>query len=164
MMTEAPAFTFEQDWDRYEGGLVWKNAKTLKRYNELQRQHAPQDGWFAAFNDEQFSEGLSDLISEGKAASKEDIRRFGAGVFGTRDGLLNMMRFYEERDRRIAEECDPQEVYCEEYNNHECMIAYDGDLEAMRLCIGLFGADRCRNIKRFCAFYSFEHIAKEYED
>jgi len=133
-------FTFEQDFDRYEGGLVWKNAKTLKRYKELSEQHAPAKGWFAAFSDKQFSEGLSDLISK---------------------GLKAMVDFYRERDKRIAEECDPQEVYCVEFNNHECMIAYDGDLEAMRLCIDLFGADRCQSIKRFCSFYTFEHIAKE---
>lgn len=154
-------FTFEQDFDRYEGGLVWKNAKTLKRYRELSRQHAPAKGWFAAFSNEQFSEGLSDLIGKGEAKGEEDIKSFGAGVFGTVKGLKQMINFYRERDKRIAEECDPQEVYCEEYNNHECMIAYDGDLEAMRLCIDLFGADRCKDIKRFCAFYTFEHIAKE---
>jgi len=154
-------FTFEQDFDRYEGGLVWKNAKTLKRYKELSEQHAPAKGWFAAFSDKQFSEGLSDLISKGEAKSKEDIKSFGCGVFGTREGLKAMVDFYRERDKRIAEECDPQEVYCVEFNNHECMIAYDGDLEAMRLCIDLFGADRCQSLKRFCSFYAFKHIAKE---
>lgn len=160
---ENQKFEFWQDWDRYEGGLVWKNAKTLKRYKELSEQHAPVKGWFAAFSNEQYAEGLSDLIGKGEAKNENEIKRFGAGVFGTADGLKQMMDFYWERDKRIAEECDPQEVYCVEYNNHECMIAYDGDLEAMRLCIGLFGADRCKSIQRFCAFYTFDHIAKECE-
>lgn len=157
-------FTFEQDFDRYDGGLVWKNAKTLKRYRELSNQHAPTKGWFAAFNNEQFSEGLSDLIRKDEAKSKEDIKSYGAGVFGTAEGLSEMIRFYQERNRLIAEECDPQEVYCVEFNNHECMIAYDGDLEALRLCLDLFGVDRCRGIKRFCVFYSFEHIAEKFKD
>lgn len=161
MTVESPAFTFKQDWDRYDGGLVWENAKTLKRYRELSRQHAPAKGWFAAFNNEQFAEGLNGLVEKGEAESKADIKSFGAGIYGTPDGLKGMMDFYYERDKRIADECDPQEVYCEEFNNHECMIDYDGDIAAMLFCIGIFGVERCKRIKRVNAFYSFEHIAKE---
>lgn len=153
-------FKFWQDWDKCEGGLDWKDAKTLKRYNELNNQHAPAKGWFVAFNDEQFAKGLSGLIDKGEAKSKDEIIHLGAGVFGTRAGLQEMVQFYQDRSKRIAEECDPQEVYRFEFNNHECMIAYDGDLEAMRLCIDLFGKERCKSIKRFCAFYTFAGIAK----
>jgi hypothetical protein len=48
-------------------------------------------------------------------------------------------KFYDDSRAAIPKECDPQEVYFYEYNNHECMIAWDGDKEAYDLIVGYGG-------------------------
>jgi len=58
----------------------------------------------------------------------------------------------------IFHECDPQEVYCYEYNNHECCIAFDGDIEAIRLVAGIWGVETAKTIKRRSAFYRVEEL------
>ena len=47
-----------------------------------------------------------------------------------------------------AQECDPQEVYFYEFNNHECMYAFDGDDEAMELVIKIFGVEKAKQVNR----------------
>lgn len=69
--------------------------------------------------------------------------------------------FTQDTKHRIKNECDPQEVYFYEYNNHECMISWDGDLEAIRLIIDTWGKDVAATIKRYNANSSIEDIAKE---
>lgn len=63
-------------------------------------------------------------------------------------------------EARIKNECDPQEVYCYEYNNHECCIAFDGDIEAIRLVAGIWGVETAKTIKRRSAFYGVEELFK----
>ena len=154
-------FTFRQDWDN-DGMLEWHNAKTLRRYRELNDDHANIErlGCFFAFGDTQFEAHLAALIERGVVTSVKDIVSGGCGLYGTPQGIEAVNRFYADRDKMIAKECDPQEVYCYEFNNHESCIAYDGDLNAIRLIIGIFGIERAKQVKRFCAFYPIESLTK----
>jgi hypothetical protein len=152
-------FTFSCDWEK-DGMLDWSNAKTLKRYKELTNQHPDieKHGCFFAFGNESFCKGLSCLIERGVVKSVKEIVSDGGGMYGTPDGIRAVYRAYDDRNKIISQECDPQEVYCYEYNNHESCIAYDGDLEAFRLVIYLFGEEAARRIKRFNAYYPYEYF------
>lgn len=44
-----------------------------------------------------------------------------------------------------------REVYFYEYNNHECMIDWDGDLSAIRIIIDIWGVAIAEKITRFSA-------------
>lgn len=152
---------YYRDWDNYEGGIVMMNAQTVKRYREIKDQHPDADecGVFFAFSNQQFSEGYRHLVELGHIKDGDKIcQDKSTGAFGTKEGLDKFFKFYEDRDTPIKEECDPQEVYFYEYNNHESMYAWDGDLEAIKIIISIWGADVARNIKRFDASMTVEQI------
>ena len=154
-------FEFTPNYDN-DGVLEYKNAKTLKRYHELIDEQSNVDtkkyDVFFAFSNEQFEVGLKSIrpLAEG-----EKLVRLGGGGFATKDGAERLLEFYESIDAKIKAECDPQEVYVCEYNNHECCIAWDGDLEAIKIIISIWGVDVARNIKRFNALKSFDAIINE---
>lgn len=153
---------YYRDWSNYEGGIVMQNAQTIKRYREIQDQHPDADkcGVFFAFSNQQFSEGYKHLVELGHINDGDKVFRSSLGAFGTKDGLDKFYGFYENRDKDIPTECDPQEVYFYEYNNHECMMGWDGDLEAIKIIISLWGADVARKIKRFDATRSVSDICR----
>lgn len=152
-------FTFKQDWDN-DGMISYQNAQTLSEYHRLNEERRTVDlskfDMFCAFSDEQFERNRKSIrpLSEG-----ENYKSFGAGVFGTADGIARYLKYSEEINRLITEHCDPQEIYCYEFNNYESCIAYDGDANAIRLIIELFGIERAATIKRFCAFYPLENLS-----
>ena len=76
------------------------------------------------------------------------ITTMKATIIGTRKGIDDFMYFYEERDKQIPKECDPQEVYFYEYNNHECCYGWEGDTPAYELIVNYFGEDVAKAIKR----------------
>ena len=82
-------------------------------------------------------------------------------MYGTQNGITDFINFYDDRNKAIPTECDPQEVYFYEYNNHESMFAWDGDLEAIKLIIDYYGADVARNIKRYNASMSVENLIRK---
>ena len=47
-----------------------------------------------------------------------------------------------------------------EYNNHECCLDLDGDLNAIRIIATVWGEDAARTIKRKNACYPIESIFK----
>lgn len=153
-----PKFEFSQD-PEYDGMMTWKNAKTLKRYKELCKERDTVDitrfDCFFAFGDKQFSEGKRRIrpLNDG-----EKLVSFGGGGYGTKDGVQRLFKFYDDIEKRISRECDPQEVYCYEFNNHESCIAYDGDVEPIRLIARIWGVERAKTIKRRSAFYSLEAL------
>lgn len=154
-------FEFEQNWDN-DGMMTWKNARTLNRYRELSNQH-PDDskyGVFFAFGDSQFAEGVRKLIARGYIREGEEgnIASYGGGLYGLPSELERFFGFYEERKKLIAAECDPQEVYCYEFNNFECCIAYDGDLNAIRHIADIWGVDVARTIMRKSVLHSTEAL------
>lgn len=154
---------YYRDWDKYEGGIVMLNAQTVKRYREIQDEHPDADkcGVFFAFSNQQFSEGYKHLIELGHIKDGDKVVRSVGGAFGTEEGLDKFFKFYEDRNEPIKEECDPQEVYFYEYNNHESMIAWDGDLEAIKIIISIWGADVARNIRRYNASMSVDNIIRK---
>ena len=96
------------------------------------------------------------FIDEGVAATSVNRIAKEAGLtsmsvyryFGTKDGLAAFFKFYDDSRAAIPKECDPQEVYFYEYNNHECMIAWDGDKEAYDLIVGYWGEEVAKTIER----------------
>lgn len=164
--TAPNGFRFWQDWDKYDGSISWEGAKTLTLYREL------KDGFsnskdltaydmFAAFTDKQFEDGKASIrpLREG-----EKLVSLGCGVFGTRDGIAKYDQECIALNKRIAEECEPQEIYCWEFNNHESMISYDGDKEAVLIVADLFGWSACQGLKRFSAYYSLAELQNGKED
>ena len=141
---------YYRDWDKYEGGIVMLNAQTVKRYREIQdeRPDADKCGVFFAFSDQQFGEGYRRLVDLGHINDGDKVLCGPAGAFGTKAGFDKFFGFYDEREKKVKDECDPQEVYFYEYNNHECMIAWDGDLDAIRIIERIWGEETARNIKR----------------
>ena len=140
-----------RDWD-CEGAIYMKNAYTINRYKELKDEEPDSDkyGVFWAFNNKQFEEGLSKMKALGLYKDGQKIYSFGSGGYGTSSELLDdYFNFYAERRKRIAKECDPQEVYLYEYNNYECMIDWDGDAAAYRCVVDIFGEKRAKEIIRF---------------
>lgn len=153
---------YYRDWDNYEGGIVMQNAQTVRRYREIKDQHPDADkcGVFFAFSNTQFTEGYKHLVKLGHIKDGDKVFRSIGGAFGTKEGLDKFFGFYENRDKAIPAECDPQEVYFYEYNNHECMIGLDGDLDAIKIIIALWGAGVAKKIKRYSAARSVADICR----
>lgn len=152
-----------RDWENWDGGINMINPVTVKRYREIKDTHpdAQKCGVFFAFSDKQFKEGYQELIENGHIKEGDKVVSFGGGGYGTRAGIEEFIGFYEKNTERIKEECDPQEVYFYEYNNHESMIAWDGDLEAIKIIIDIWGADVARKIKRYSASESIENLVRK---
>lgn len=156
----AQEFEFEENQNNY-GVLDYKHAHTLKRYKELCDERCKVDvskyDCFFAFSDKQFSEGLKSIrpLQEG-----EKLVSIGAGGYGTKDGAKRLFEFYDSINDKIRSECNPQEVYVYEYNNHECCLDWDGDLNAIRIIATVWGEDVARTIKRKNACYPIESIFK----
>lgn len=160
---EQKEYIIERDWE-CDGALRIKNATTIKHYQELRDGMSKFDVYanniFFAFSDKQFEEGKK------KAHITDDMKiySYGAGMFGTHEGFKKYLAACEECDRRIKEECDPQEIYVYEYNNHECMIDWDGDENAIIIIIDTWGADVAKSIKRYSVQRSIDEIIKEREE
>lgn len=158
------AFTFRQDWENSDGMMCWDNDKTIDRYREIcearNRVDLKQFDCFFAFSTEQFKQGLKSIrpLNEG-----EKLVRIAGGGFATKDGYEKLMKYYEGVRETIKNECDPQEVYCYEFNNFESCIAYDGDVEAIRIVLDYWGEEVARRIVRKCAFYSIDALLKSEE-
>lgn len=156
----AQEFEFEENQNNY-GVLDYKHAHTLKRYKELCDERCKVDvskyDCFFAFSNRQFDEGLKTIrpLREG-----EKLVSIGAGAYGTKDGAKRLFAFYDSINDKIRTECNPQEVYVYEYNNHECCIDWDGDLNAIRIIATVWGDDVARTIKRKNACYPIESLFK----
>jgi hypothetical protein len=119
------------------------NTSTKERYNKLSQEHAPLHKCFFAFSNIQFEDGR---IKAG-IGEDEKIYQDSYGLYGTKEGLEAVYEFYEDRRKRIAAECYPQDVYDYEWNNHECMITYD-DEEAIQIIIDYFGEEQAKTVER----------------
>lgn len=154
-----------RNWDQ-EGAICMRNAKTIKRYMELKEESSNIDlnalGIFFAFSDQQYEEGLQDLIKRGIIKSDDKIYQLPiSGGFGTKQGYKAMIAEYSKNTDKIRKECDPQEVYFYEYNNHESMLSWDGDSEALRYIFDIWGEEVARGIKRYSAVHDIEEIILE---
>lgn len=144
-----------RNWDN-DGHIEITNPQTTGEYRKLKYDtHAPEGEYFFAFSEQQFNEGA-------KKCNGKKIYRAKYGLFGTKEGIKKFYDFYVNKDKIIAERCNPQEVYFWEYNNHECMIdGYEGDRAAILIILITWGIDVARKIKRYSAFYSLDQIIKE---
>ena len=149
----ANGVAYHLDWEM-EGHIVIEQPKTVKIYHKLKYDNQPPAGeYFWAFDMEQFKQHL-------KAKHLEDKKlcRVGYGLYGTREGIEALEAYYTSVRERIRTECDPQEVYFYECNNHEYMYNWDGDEEAIKLILDYWGEDVARGIKRIKANYTIEEI------
>ena len=150
-------FEVHQDCDN-DGMLVYKNAKTLSRYHELCEERDKTDvkkyRCFYAFSKEQFEQGQKSIGLK----PNERLVSFGCGGYGTQDGANKMFAHIQDIQSRIRTECDPQEVYCYEFNTHECAIDIDGDVSAIRIIAAIWGQETASRIKRFSPFYSLKTL------
>lgn len=105
-------------------------------------------GVFFAFNKKQFDEGYNHLVELGFIKEGDKIQVSELGAYGTRESLDNFFDFYRNRLRDIPTKCDPQEIYFYEYNNYECMFAWDGDKDAYNMIVDIFGKDVAKKIVR----------------
>jgi hypothetical protein len=123
-------------------------------YQQIKNQQPVLRDCFFAFSTEQFNEGVKKHNLEG-----QKIYRGHGGLYGTSEGINELMSFYDNLNERIGKECDPQEVYNYEYDNHECSITCD-DTEVMKIVLGIFTEEQCLNIKRKNGYlnYSIEEL------
>lgn len=157
---EDKKFEFSQNWEN-DGMLVLKNAKTLNCYHELCKERDETDvskfRCFFAFSKKQLEQGQMSI----NLKPNERLVSFGVGGFGVEDGVNKYFAYLHEVLNRIKTECDPQEVYCYEFNNYESFIAFDGDVNAIRLIEAIWGQETASKVKRFSAFYSLEELFGE---
>lgn len=133
----------------------------IERYRELSDMHPEyHKGFFFAFSKKQVEEGKEALMKNGTWKEGQEIVHYGFGMFATPEGIKYVEEFYENRYKMMREECDPQEVYDYEYENHESFISLEGDRDAMELCISIFGEEIASKIKRRRAFTPFGELIK----
>lgn len=149
-----------RNWDN-DGILIIENAKTIKHYTQLKDEmyHRDFQGIFYAFSNEQYEDGLKSI--QHLRTDGDKIYRFGNGGFGLKKYINEMFEAYERQFQRIKNECDPQEIYFYEFNNYECCISYDGDLEAIKQIINIWGEDIARNINRIDGYNSIDEILND---
>lgn len=140
---------FYQDWNNSEGGIRMVGAKTINRYKELRAEHPDSEryGVFFAFDAKRYDEGCRRLAAKGYLKDGAKVVRGGMGMYGTKSEIDRYLAFYREREEAIARECDPQEVYFHEWNNHECMVSMDDD-DALNVVISVFGKEAAHKIYR----------------
>lgn len=149
----ANGVAYHLDWDM-EGHIVIEQPKTVALYHKLKYNDQPPAGdYFWAFSQEQFDRAIKDKHLEGKR-----LCRVGGGLYGTHEGIEALEAYYAGVRMRIVAECDPQEVYFYECNNHEYMYNWDGDEEAIKLILDYWGEDVARGIHRIKANYTIEEI------
>lgn len=124
-------------------------------YQQIKNEQPILKECFFAFSNVQFTEGITKHNLEGKK-----IYRGYGGLYGTKEGIDELMSFYDKLNERIGKECDPQEVYNYEFNNHECSYTND-DSEVMKMMLGYFTEEQCRSIKRKFGYSSIEELTDQ---
>lgn len=154
------------NWE-WDGSLQITGAQTLQRYRELREKQCriPIDkyGIFFAFSQEQFNNGYKGLVSRGIIQEGDKIKSFGQGIYGTSEAMKRWVAEATAIDNQIADECDPLEIYYEEYNNYECCLDGDGDTRAVEKVISIFGAPATAKAlagRRFRAYEDVDSIAQ----
>ena len=130
-------------------------------YQDIKNQQPILRDCFFAFSTQQFEEGIAKHKLEG-----QKIYRGMSGLYGTESGIKELLNFYSDVNDRIAKECNPQEVYDYEFDNHECSITCD-DTDAMMIVLGIFTEEQCMNVKRKHGYLNYsidgliQRMAKE---
>ena len=111
-------------------------------YQDIKNQQPILRDCFFAFSTQQFEEGIAKHNLEG-----QKIYRGMSGLYGTESGIKELLNFYSDVNDRIAKECNPQEVYDYEFDNHECSITCD-DTDAMMIIVSTFTEEQVKSVKR----------------
>jgi len=122
----------------------------MRTYNEIKSNEPVLFECFFAFSDSQFKEGVIKAGIEGKKTCNGEY-----GLYGTREGIRKLFDDYDKINAEIALECNPQDVYAYEFNNHECSFTND-DEEAINIIIGIFGKERAKQVKRRFAYIEID--------
>lgn len=155
---KATGATMRIDNDNY-GVLECSGMKTIARYKELNEEwRNKKQALFFAFNVAQYEKGKEELRAKGLYEEGEKIYSLGAGAYSTKRGMDIYFRCLKEHKLRIKKECDPQEVYWHEYNNHECCISWDGDSEAMKIIVSIWGSKAAGKILRVGAVNTIHEL------
>ena len=120
----------------------------MTKYQEIRSIEPVLVDCFFAFSKSQFEEGIKKLNLEGKK-----IYSGIGGLYGTHEGIAQLYKFYDDQTKQIAEQCEPQDVYNYEFNNHECCYTND-DEEAIKIIVNTFGIERAKTVKRKFGYYS----------
>jgi len=120
-----------------------QTSSTIRRYRELTDEQPILNKCFFAFSKCQFENGKR----EAGIGDNEKIYQDNYGLYGTKEGLEAVYAFYNERSKRIATECNPQDVYDYEFANYECELIYD-DEDAIQIVIDLFGEEQAKTVER----------------
>ena len=136
--------SFTRDWER-DGYLVIKDATTIETYKELcqkEYEYSNPEIFFAFDND-----GVAEKRKELGLEDKE-VFHYGGGLCGTKEGLRKFKEDMDAIKKEKREKCDPYEVYLYEYNNYECFINWEGDLDPARIIVSIWGKEALDKIKR----------------
>ena len=154
--------TYQIDMNN-DGYVRMAGATTIDRYKALKYDEQPPKGnYFWAFDRKQLAAGYMRLKESGAVSEPNQLVKAGGGLFGTRQALHDLHMWEIKRGARIADECDPQEVYLYEYNNHESFISWDGDLEPIMIIISIWGYEVAQKIERLSITKTIEQIINEY--
>lgn len=129
----------------------------MTHYQEIKDLQPELFECFFAFSDKQYKEGIAKHNLEGKKI----LRGFG-GLFGTHEGITKLYADYDAIAKKVSNECNPQEVYDYEFDNHECGYIHD-DSEAMKIVISHFEAEKYNSVKRRCKCCTSEQLLEEIE-
>lgn len=151
----ATTCTVTQNWE-HDGMLNIQGDQTLSIYQAIRKEqnehHHPEVVW--EFMDiKRVLTELKPLLKEG-----EKIIQFANGGFATPKGWEMMKAYWQSIDERIRKECDPQEVYYYEYNNHESCINWEGDTDAIQIILDIYGANVARTIKRYSKHMTIDQL------
>lgn len=147
---------YRLDWN-CDGSIRMHKPKTVDLYHKLKYDfNAEMHDCFFAFSDQQFNEGVEKFNLHGKK-----LYHAGMGLYGTKEGIDDFFEQYKDPEKEIKEKCNPQEVYFFEYNNHECMINWEGDLDPIKIIISIWGEDVAKTIVRRSAGRSIDEIVSD---
>lgn len=124
----------------------------MATYTELKNKQPELVECFFAFSNEQYAEGIAKHNLQGKKI----LRGFG-GLFGTQEGIQKLYDDYDAISKEITAQCNPQEVYDYEFNNHECSYVCD-DSEAMKIVISYFEPAQYNEVKRKHKYHTNEEL------
>lgn len=114
----------------------------MSNYSTIKNQQPVLVDCFFAFSNSQYEEAISKHNLQDKK-----ILRAAGGLFGTREGIQKLYDDYEAISKQITENCDPQEVYAYEFDNHECSYVCD-DEEAIKIVSSYFSDEKAMLVKR----------------
>ena len=124
----------------------------MSNYTTIKNQQPELVDCFFAFSNSQYEEAIEKNNLQGKK-----IYRADGGLFGTKEGIQKLYDDYEAISNQIKEQCNPQEVYDYEFDNHECDYTHD-DEEAIKYVVSYFGDERAKEVKRRYAVTKIENL------